>query len=173
MVFSSCGSYFLTLTIYLLLGKQLRVTHWSSGKNWIEIVDEKEVVFVVGDNETFKQAAIFHFMNCSRVKIFLRPYSLKVEWIFMPCKAHGREHYWKQFCTPLASWITISVMPLPLGFMLYFTNRELVHRCIHLTIGTYIHIFSMELRFSFPAFNWFQCLPHCWFLHNSRPLIHC
>jgi hypothetical protein len=73
MVFSSCGSYFLTLTMYLLLGKQLRVTYWSSEKNWIEIVDEKEVVFVVRDNETFKQEAIFHFMNCSSVKISYGP----------------------------------------------------------------------------------------------------
>jgi hypothetical protein len=73
MVSSSCGSYFLTLTIYLLLGKQLRVAYWSSGKNWIEIVDEKEVVFVVRVNETFKQEAIFHFMNCSSVKISYGP----------------------------------------------------------------------------------------------------
>jgi hypothetical protein len=73
IVTSSCGSHFLTLTIYLLLGKQPRVTNWSSGKNWIEIVDEKEVVFVVRDNETFKQAAIFHFMNCSSVNISYGP----------------------------------------------------------------------------------------------------
>ncbi len=28
---------------------------------------------MVGDNETFKQAAIFHFMNCSSVKISYSP----------------------------------------------------------------------------------------------------
>ncbi len=97
---------------------------------------------MVRDNENFKQAATFHFMNCSSVKISHGPALSRLNRFLCHLKPMGVSITILKAVlhTALASWITISVMPLPLGFMLYFTNRELVYRCIHLlSAHTYMY----------------------------------